>query len=97
MKNKTKVLPKSQRESKRYFLLDCKDEELRRLKDCYSNLFGLLKLAESNFTIKDEKSKIVKINREFENELIFAINYCNKNNNTKIKIIKKSGTLDSLE
>lgn len=97
MKNKTKVLPKSQRESKRYFLLDCKEEELRKLKDCYSNLFGLLKFAESNFTIKDEKSRIVKINKDFENDLIFAINYCNKINNMKIKIVKKSGTLDSLE
>jgi len=96
MKNKINALPKSQRESKRYFLLECKEEELRRLKECYSNLFGILKIAESGFTIKSEKEKIVKINRAFEKELIFDINYCNKVYNTNIKIIKKSGTLEAL-
>ena len=96
MKTKTKVLPKSQRESKRYFLLNCKDDEIKKLKDIFAYLFGILKLAESGFTIKQEKEKIVKINAEFENEFVFAVNYCNKTEGMNIKILKKSGTIESI-
>jgi RNase P/RNase MRP subunit POP5 len=97
MKKKINVLPKSMRESKRYFKLDCTMLELKKLKDCFIYLFGALKFAESGFAIKDDKEKIIKINREFENEFVFCVAYCNKTENLKIKIIKESGTIKSLE
>lgn len=85
------------REAKRYFLLDCSNVELKQLKDCFFYLYGALKYAESGFAIKQEKKLIIKIIREFEDEFIFSVGYCNKTNNTNIKIIKESGTLESLE
>jgi len=96
-KKRIKALPKSMRESKRYFLLGCNSNELKQLKDSFFYLYGALKYAESGFAIKQEKKMIVKINMEFEKEFIFCVDYCNKTNNTLIKIIKESGTLESLE
>lgn len=85
------------RESKRYFLLACSTQEIKQLKDCFLYLFGSLKYAESGFAIKQEKQLVIKINREFENEFVFAVTYCNKTENTNIKIVKETGTLKSLE
>lgn len=85
------------RESKRYFLLDCSNAELKQLKDCFLYLYGALKYAETGFAIKQENKLIIKINREFENEFIFSVSYCNKTNNTNIKIVKETGTMKSLE
>lgn len=96
MKNKTHALPKSFRDVKRYFKLNCNTEELKEIKKSFIFLFGSLKYAESDFSIKDSDINIIKINRNYENEFILSLNDYNKRYNKNIKIIKKSGTLKSL-
>lgn len=96
MKKRIKALPKSQREAKRYYLFD-PNSNMKQIKDCYLYLFGALKFAESGFVIKSEKDKIIKINLDFVNDLNFTIYYCNRNNAMKVKVLKVSGTLESLE
>ncbi len=97
MKVKTHSLPKSFRDSKRYFELNCSFEDLKEIKKSFLYLFGVLKFAESDFGIKDIDSKnIVKINSEFANEFILSVNDFNKRFNKNIKITKISGTIKSL-
>lgn len=97
MKNKTHSLPKSIRAVKRYFKLDCNFEEIKKLKNYFLDLHGILKFAESDFSIKDlEDQQIIKINRDFEKELMVCVDKYNEKNKEKIKIVKKSGTLKSL-
>jgi len=97
MKIKMKTLPKSIRESKRYFELDCNDKELSDIKNSFLYLFGAIKLAESELIIKKtDKKTLLKVNRNYEKQLILAIEHYNKIENKKIKILKKSGTIESL-
>lgn len=96
MKNKTHSLPKSIRPAKRYFEFtnSC---DVKKLKKYFLEFYGIMKLAESDFTIKLLNNKqIIKINRDFEKELILCVENYNKKYNENIKIIKKSGTIKSL-
>jgi len=96
MKKRIKVLPKSQRDAKRYFFLDCNFLDLKKIKENFIFLFGALKFSESGFVMRTvDKKNLIKINRNFVNELIFCIFYTKKLG-AKIKVIKQSGTLNSL-
>jgi len=97
MKKKIRVLLKSIRESKRYFLLECTNKDLINIKKTFLFLFGAMKLSESDFSIKNiENKKIIRINRDFIDEFVFCVFYYKKTQNKELKIIKESGTIDSL-
>lgn len=96
MKMRIKALPKSQRDAKRYFLLDCNFSDMKIVKENFIFLFGAIIFGKSEFVIRSvDKKNIIKINRDFTNELIFSI-YYTKKLGYNIKIKKQSGTLKSL-
>ncbi len=96
MKTSFNPTPKNLREKKRYVLIDKKDMHTKNsISEQLLNLYGIEGFAK--MSIKFEKAGVIKVNLDYLDKLMFAINYTNLKENINIKVIKISGTIEGLE